>query len=353
MKSSNNDTDDIEMRQTISLSSPRGQAVDSKVQVETVGAALPFVQEQQNNSPAKTTAAETTAVTIAIVLYGFCSSTLLVINKVAMWMMPDASFVLFCQFLTSAVAVRILKIAQPDMDIELITYDKAKPFALATLVFYLCLLSNTKALESVNVESVIVVRSCSPIAVAILEHLTLGRDLPSPKGLAALIAIAGGAVIYVLADAGFQIHGYMWLLFYFIFIVTEMVYVKFIVDSVKMSTWTRVYYNNVLSLPMALISMVVVGDMKFMKEEWSAGAVIAVAASCVVGVAISYAGFNLRSRVSATSFTVVGVVCKLVTVLLNDVMWSLHANTVGHIGLLLCIGSGFLYEQVKGERWGK
>ena len=28
-----------------------------------------------------------------------------------------------------------------------------------------------------------------------------------------------------------------------------------------------------------------------------------------VGVAISYAGFNLRKLVSATSFTVVGVVC--------------------------------------------
>jgi len=33
-----------------------------------------------------------------------------------------------------------------------------------------------------------------------------------------------------------------------VFIVTEMVFVKFIVDTVPMSTWTRVYYNNTLYL---------------------------------------------------------------------------------------------------------
>jgi len=43
--------------------------------------------------------------------------------------------------------------------------------------------------------------------------------------------------------------------------------------------------------PEAPVAKKAVGDMKFMKE-WSAGVVIAVAASCVVGVAISYAGFG-------------------------------------------------------------
>ena len=33
-----------------------------------------------------------------------------------------------------------------------------------------------------------------------------------------------------------------------VFIVVEMVFVKFVVDTVPMSTWTRVYYNNTLRL---------------------------------------------------------------------------------------------------------
>merc|ERR1711920_1044547 len=73
----------------------------------------------------------------------------------------------------------------------------------------------------------------------------------------------------------------------------------------------------------------------------------AVLLSSVVGVAISYAGFNLRKAVSATTFTVVGVVCKIFTVLINDVIWSQHSNFAGHIGLMICLASGFLYERSK------
>merc|ERR1719229_1548723 len=123
----------------------------------------------------------------------------------------------------------MLHFAQPEMDIEMLKWDKAKPFAVATLVFYLCLLSNTQALKFVNVETVIVVRSCSPIAVALLERAALGRALPSLKGIGALLLIAAGAAVYVLTDQGFDIKGYTWLIIYFIFIVIEMVFVKFVV----------------------------------------------------------------------------------------------------------------------------
>merc|ERR1740121_2111134 len=163
----------------------------------------------------------------------------------------------------------------------------------------------------------------------------------------ALLAISGGAAIYVLADKGFQITGYLWLVLYFIFIVAEMVFVKFIVDTVKMSTWTRVYYNNTLSLPMAVVSAFALGESKAMTMKWDASAFGAVLLSCVVGVAISYAGFNLRKLVSATSFTVVGVVCKILTVLINDLIWTQHSNAMGHVGLLLCIAAGFGYERSK------
>merc|ERR1719469_1201795 len=100
---------------------------------------------------------------------------------------------------------------------------------------------------------------------------------------------------------------------------------------------------------MAVASACAFGSFAFAKVAWTAGAVGTVALSCVVGVAISYAGFNLRKLVSATSFTVVGVVCKLVTVLVNDFMWSHHSNAIGHAGLAVCIASGFVYEKVKSK----
>jgi len=235
------------------------------------------------------------------------------------------------------------------MDIEFLQWEKAKKFIVACAVFWLCLFSNTEALKNVNVETVIVVRSLSPLAVAGLDHLVLHKDLPSMKGLQALGVIALGAFVYVATDAGFQVEGYTWLSVYFVSIVSEMVFVKFVVDTVPMSTWTRVYYNNTLSLPMSLVAAFIKGETDLSEIEFSMAGVMAVGLSCVVGVAISYAGFNLRKLVSATSFTVVGVCCKIVTVIINDMIWTKHANTAGHLALMMCIAAGFAYEKVKNK----
>merc|ERR1712190_533766 len=102
----------------------------------------------------------------AIGLYAGCSSTLLVLNKVAMYMVPNASLLLFIQFCFVVTFCKTLKLCKPEIDLEPLKWEKVKPFAVAVFVFYICLLSNNKALKGVNVETVIVVRSCSPIAVA-------------------------------------------------------------------------------------------------------------------------------------------------------------------------------------------
>jgi hypothetical protein len=48
--------------------------------------------------------------------------------------------------------------------------------------------------------------------------------------------------------------------------------------------------------------------------QWTQNSLLALGASCVCGVGMSYSGFRLRKEVSATSFTVIGILCKLGTV---------------------------------------
>ena len=64
---------------------------------------------------------------------------------------------------------------------------------------------------------------------------------------------------------GFQvlIRKSIFLLVFEVFIVTEMVFVKFIVDTVPMSTWTRVYYNNTLCLVEAILESRRVTSLSF------------------------------------------------------------------------------------------
>lgn len=49
--------------------------------------------------------------------------------------------------------------------------------------------------------------------------------------------------------------------------------------------------------------------------------------------------------VSATSFTLVGVVNKFLTVLLNVVVWDKHSTPLGITAVCLCLLAGVFYEQ--------
>ena len=48
---------------------------------------------------------------------------------------------------------------------------------------------------------------------------------------------------------------------------------------------------------------------------------------------------------SATTYTLVGVVNKFFTVLLNILIWDKHSSPMGQLAVLMCLGAGTLYQQ--------
>lgn len=60
---------------------------------------------------------------------------------------------------------------------------------------------------------------------------------------------------------------------------------------------------------------------------------------------MSYFAFLARAAVSATSFTVIGNVCKILTVLINISIWDKHASPVGLGALLICLAAAAAYQQ--------
>ena len=136
-----------------------------------------------------------------------------------------------------------------------------------------------------------------------------------------------------------------------------MLYVKHVVTEVKMTTWTRVYYNNIISLGLNL-PLIVVSQLQPRNENplqqflpkpvggilapWSE-VVALVLLSAVGGLGISYAGFGFRSLVSATTFTLVGIMCKVATVIMSQLLFSNTASMRGLVCLALCVGGATLY----------
>ena len=132
-----------------------------------------------------------------------------------------------------------------------------------------------------------------------------------------------------------------------------------------MTTWTRVYYNNMISLafnmPLIISSQLAVQPLVANSGAASLVASVALPAvqnivapwgslislvmlSALGGLGISYAGFGFRSMVSATTFTLAGIMCKVATVLMSQILFENKASLQGVACLGLCVGGATLYK---------
>lgn len=303
--------------------------------------------------PVKFEASKQVYATSSLVIgYALCSSLLAVINKYAITKFNYPGLLTALQYLTSALGVWLLgKLGFLHHDA--FTLENAKKFMPAAFVFYLAIFTNTNLLRHANVDTFIVFRSCTPLLVALADTTFRKQPLPSKLTFVSLLIILGGAVGYVATDSAFTLTAYSWAFAYLVTITTEMVYIKHMVTNLGLNTWGFVLYNNLLSLMLAPVFWIITGEYSevFNALAMNAGnwfdstAFFAVALSCIFGLLISFFGFAARKAISATAFTVTGVVNKFLTVMINVLIWDKHASPFGLVCLLLTIAGGVLYQQ--------
>lgn len=286
-----------------------------------------------------------------ILLYSICSSLMLVINKIAMSDLPNAAIVNLFQLVSCTVVILALK-RQDIITVDDLEWVKARAYAVYVVIFSCSIYFNMRALEGSNIETIIVFRSITPLVVCLLDYLFMDRAAPTLRSAGGLVMILVGAYVYVINDHAFTVNGlaaYFWVLAYFFSLCFLMTYGKVITDSVQMvSMWGPVLYTNILSIPPTLVMGVCLGDFeRFRNMELTLNAHMAgsVLMSCVIGIGIGYSGWQCRSLISATSYTVVGVLNKLVTVFISVILWSNSTGFVAFLSLFLCIMGGAIYQQ--------
>lgn len=284
---------------------------------------------------------------------GYCisASLLSIINKWAIMKFPYPGALTALQYFTSAFGVLLcgsLKILEHD-PIDLKTMWKFLP---AAIMFYLSLFTNSELLLHANVDTFIVFRSAVPIFVAIGETLYLKQPWPSMYTWFSLGTIFGGSVLYVITDYQFTVTAYSWAAAYLVSMSIDFVYIKHVVMTIGLNTWGLVLYNNLEALMLFPLELLIMGELKKIKHEisdesdwYSFSVVLPVALSCLFGLAISFFGFSCRRAISATGFTVLGIVNKLLTVVINLLIWDKHSTLIGTVGLLICMFGGVLYQQ--------
>jgi solute carrier family 35 protein len=150
------------------------------------------------------------------------------------------------------------------------------------------------------------------LLVGVAEWLFMGRELPNTRSLLAMLMLCGGAAAYVATDAHFVVHGYIWVGLWYVIFCFDQLYIKHAVDKTPMrSNWGRVFYTNFWASAMLLVMTSVLEPDVLRTFRWGFRPVAALSVSCLAGVAMSYFAFLCRAAVSATSFTVIGNVCKI------------------------------------------
>lgn len=278
----------------------------------------------------------------AVVGYMLSSALLLLINKITIHELPLPCFVLFTQLLSSAVVTRTLGVLDV-IEVEPLQVSKIRRFWLVPVAFMMTIYSNVKILQHSNVETFIVFRASTPILLSILEPWFLGRALPNRKSTLSLLMLLVGAVAYVFFEEGqFSTDSTFWVICWYTLFCFDQLFVKHVVDTVEMSTWTRVYYTNALPVIPLLCVFLASGEYEQLMTKpfitpW-------LLASWVFGISISFFGFLTRQALTATAFTLVGNTCKVLTVLSNMLFWDKHSGVGGVTSLMVCLLAAYLYK---------
>ncbi|EOD31410.1 hypothetical protein EMIHUDRAFT_232014 [Emiliania huxleyi CCMP1516] len=250
------------------------------------------------------------------------------------------AFVTWLQFASTAVAVRLASTAGW-VETDAFEWCKLKHFAVYVLAFSGGTWSNMHVLMTANVETVIVFRACAPLAVSVFDYAFHKRALPSARSCAGMLVIVAGALGYVSTDNRFLADGlaaYFWVLVWWGLLVFQLTYGKHLVSNLGIkSAWSAVLYTNTLSLLPTLLIGVLGAPTAARARRAERGS-----------------DGHLVGRLQ-----VIGVLNKMLTVLLNTLMWEHHASAMGArppprsyeiapdriASLAACLAGGALYRQ--------
>jgi len=142
---------------------------------------------------------------------------------------------------------------------------------------------------------------------------------------------------------GLALWSAVWLLIF----VLDMVFIKWVIEKTRSSGWDAALMQNAFAAVfLALVWFVEAQREAVAPVEWTVGSTVIVLSTCIVGTLLSYTGMSLRSKMSATTFAVVGIVCKMVSILLNEVWIGEDNNNVMRLMcVIVCIACSSLYRQ--------
>jgi len=117
---------------------------------------------------------------------------------------------------------------------------------------------------------------------------------------------------------------------------------KLISSNSNLNLLGMVMMSNALALLPMSLGMYIGNEQTPQYMSWIS--ILAVVSSCVVGTGISFTGWWCRQKISATTYSIVGNMNKILTILANMLIWKHHATTWGIVALCISLTGGAVYD---------
>jgi drug/metabolite transporter (DMT)-like permease len=293
------------------------------------------------------------AVPLAVAVYILCSSCMLVVNKSAMKVLPHVYTNTAMQTAASAVLLLAarhfgyISFSNPTLKV-------VWGWSGVLAAWIVPILLNMKAVHLVSVETMMMFRSLTIVAVAIGDYFLLKTTINFREGVSCLVISVGG-LIYASNDLNFHFEGYVWGAAYSLGMVVNSLYIKHCFNQHKdMSSWEKSFLNNLLATPAVLMLVVSFEDVSTISNDLSSLSFTGLAVlilSLVMGLGISMSGTKCRDVLSATSFDVLGNCTKYLTLGLSALILNTHNSLISIFGICIALSGTMLYSPAGETLW--
>jgi len=283
----------------------------------------------------------------SIMLYSFSSCGMMIVNKLAIHNFHLPITLTILQFIFAVIVVIIPLFLKKE---KILLFKDTLRWCFVSFLFAMMLSSSMYSFQYVSLGTILMFNNTRTIFSLILEKFINRIDF-NYSIMLSLIGIFFGIVIYASHDITFSLIGYFFCFINMISSILERVSQKHLISiyQIPLSNVGMVFYNNLFGIFWLFPFIFIMKEnVKYVQEfdQLSLKGLFFVIGSMICGLLISYAGFRLQRRVSATTLLVINNANKIGVLLFS--FFIIHEKyTMGmKIGLLIsflfCILYGYL-----------
>mmetsp|Transcript_1171 Transcript_1171/g.1746 ORF Transcript_1171/g.1746 Transcript_1171/m.1746 type:complete len:343 (-) Transcript_1171:334-1362(-) len=293
----------------------------------------------------------------AAVSWSCCSISMVLLNKLILSTF-SFEFNMVLLFYQNTICVISLLLAREMglIKFESLEISKVKYWLPLNVLFVLMLATGTYSLQSVSVPMVTVFKNSNNILITLLDFV-IYRNKVSSGVVASLLTMLLAAVLAAKNDIEFDFNGYTWTSLNCACTAAFVLYMPAAMSQTQLSSFGKVYYNNVISIPLIVaLDVLAFGDfLKFYQSDLSDISIqlqIILFMSGIAGFALSLSSFRCMQKTSPTTYSLLGSLNKIPLTLFGTWLFktSLSYDGILYISLSLFAGVVFAYTKAMSNK---